>query len=644
MFEWDSCFKSMNMIKRFLVLIVCVFVGLFMACRTGVHVIDYPAFQVKNTSSLEITRLERNDTVTVVYAEVYQEPGSWIRVASSMYIQAEGQKYLIRGADGLKLDEVFWMPDSGKYAFKLFFPPLSRRVSMVDIIEDRMNVRGWHIWGLSLNPGIEIAPSAIRCEMAARDWQKANVLPPAELKMGKTKVKVILCGYHELMDGREVSLSVSDLFGGRGEFSKSIDGNHSCTFEFDQYATGGVYVDNALFHLMFFSAPGDDVEVYVDLQEATRRASRYQKDRMKAYPLAYIVGNSEYTSLNNDLQGQNTTIEFFPESFYSEILGMNADEYTNHVMKYYRAALDGLVNDATLPEGVKQYMKVNLRSRAAILICSGEGYLEQAHRRANHIDWNQRVIDFKAPAFTDKHFAILEELELNHSDMLYSENFPYCFKCVAFRVTSLERLEQLLGVDKGFLIDYFKLRGIYDQLENLNSLTAEQQENLASVDPYYAQAFEQMRKKIEADVIESMVKVGDRIRETPRVADEKLIDAIAARYKGKVVLIDFWATWCAPCRESIARFEPRKKQFENDRVVFVYITGEHAPKTKWLEMIGDIQGEHYRLDGKQWNYVCRQFKIDGIPSYMVVDKKGKVQLRNDFRDIGIETGLRQVLD
>ena len=131
---------------------------------------------------------------------------------------------------------------------------------------------------------------------------------------------------------------------------------------------------------------------------------------------------------------------------------------------------------------------------------------------------------------------------------------------------------------------------------------------------------------------------------SPRVADEKLIDAIAARYKGKVVLIDFWATWCAPCRESIARFEPRKKQFENDRVVFVYITGEHAPKTKWLEMIGDIQGEHYRLDGKQWNYVCRQFKIDGIPSYMVVDKKGKVQLRNDFRDIGIETGLRQVLD
>lgn len=77
---------------------------------------------------------------------------------------------------------------------------------------------------------------------------------------------------------------------------------------------------------------------------------------------------------------------------------------------------------------------------------------------------------------------MLEELELNHSDMLYSEDFPYCFKCVAYRVASLERLEQLLGVDKGFLIDYFKLRGIYDQLENMKPLTPEQQKNLASVD------------------------------------------------------------------------------------------------------------------------------------------------------------------
>ena len=623
---------------------VCVSVGLFTACQTGERVVDYPAFQVKNSSSLEITRVEMNDTVTLVYAEAYQEPGSWIRVASSMYIQAEGRKYPIQGADGLKLDKLFWMPDSGKYAFKLFFPSLPGEVNTIDIIEDRMNVGGWHIWGLNLNPGIEVAPSAIRCEMATRDWQKADVLPPAELKMGKTKVKVILCGYRELMDGRDIGLSVSDLFGGQTEFTKHIDGDYSCTFEFDQYTMNGVHVDNALFHLMFFAAPGDDVEVYVDLQEATRRASRYQKDRMRAYPLAYIVGDSEYSSLNNNLQEQHADIGFLPESFYSEILGMNADEYTNCVMKYYRAALDSLVNDATLPEGVKQYMKINLRSWVAVLLCSGEGYLEQAYRRANHIDWGQRATGFEAPAFTDRHFAMLEELELNHPDMLYSEDFPYCFKCVAYRVTSLERLERLLGVDKGFLIDYFKLQGIYDRLENMTPLTPEQQGNLASVNPYYARAFDQMKKKIEADVTESMIKAGDRIREVPQVPNEKLIDAIVARYKGKVVLVDFWATWCGPCRESIARFEPKKQQFENDNVVFVYLTGEHSPKVKWLEMIGDIQGEHYRLDGQQWNYVCKQFKIDGIPSYMVADKKGKVQLRNDFQDIGIEAGLRQVLN
>ena len=42
--------------------------------------------------------------------------------------------------------------------------------------------------------------------------------------------------------------------------------------------------------------------------------------------------------------------------------------------------------------------------------------------------------------------------------------------------------------------------------------------------------------------------------------------------------------------------------------------------------------KHYRLNDKQWAYLCDQFKIDGIPSYVVVDKDGTYKLRNDLRD------------
>jgi hypothetical protein len=49
-------------------------------------------------------------------------------------------------------------------------------------------------------------------------------------------------------------------------------------------------------------------------------------------------------------------------------------------------------------------------------------------------------------------------------------------------------------------------------------------------------------------------------------------------------------------------------------------------------MIADIKGEHYRVDEKQWRYLGNKFNIDGIPSYVLVDKNGNYMLRNDFRN------------
>lgn len=49
-------------------------------------------------------------------------------------------------------------------------------------------------------------------------------------------------------------------------------------------------------------------------------------------------------------------------------------------------------------------------------------------------------------------------------------------------------------------------------------------------------------------------------------------------------------------------------------------------------MIPDIKGLHYRLNDAQWRNICDYFKIDGIPSYVLVQKDGTYALTNEFRD------------
>ncbi len=78
---------------------------------------------------------------------------------------------------------------------------------------------------------------------------------------------------------------------------------------------------------------------------------------------------------------------------------------------------------------------------------------------------------------------------------------------------------------------------------------------------------------------------------------------------------------------AIAAFEPRKNKFKDKDVVFVYITNESSPNPNGWRWWQESRGEHYRLNRKQWEYICDYFGVDGIPSYVIVDRDGNARLR-----------------
>lgn len=81
---------------------------------------------------------------------------------------------------------------------------------------------------------------------------------------------------------------------------------------------------------------------------------------------------------------------------------------------------------------------------------------------------------------------------------------------------------------------------------------------------------------------------------------------------------------------------------EGKDIVYVFIAGENSPKETWDNMIPDIHGEHYRVTAAQWKYLSKQFSIQGVPTYIIVDKEGAViQKHTGFP--GVDTVKKELM-
>ena len=96
----------------------------------------------------EITKVETTDSATILHFDVVFQPGNWIRVPPESHIREYGTNNILKltKAVGIAPGEQFTMPDSGRTAYQLYFPPLAPEVTKIDFIEcDHPDC--WKIWG-----------------------------------------------------------------------------------------------------------------------------------------------------------------------------------------------------------------------------------------------------------------------------------------------------------------------------------------------------------------------------------------------------------------------------------------------------------------------------------------------------------------
>jgi len=91
--------------------------------------------------------------------------------------------------------------------------------------------------------------------------------------------------------------------------------------------------------------------------------------------------------------------------------------------------------------------------------------------------------------------------------------------------------------------------------------------------------------------------------------------------RGKVVLVNFWATWCQPCRSEMPDLETLYKKFKNEGLVVLSISDEEASKVK--PFIDEYRFS-YAILLDPGRIVGKEYNIEGIPKSFLYDREGKL--------------------
>ena len=100
-----------------------------------------------------------------------------------------------------------------------------------------------------------------------------------------------------------------------------------------------------------------------------------------------------------------------------------------------------------------------------------------------------------------------------------------------------------------------------------------------------------------------------------------------ADFKGKVVLVDVWATWCGPCRAEIPALKKLEEEMAGKDVAFIsYSVDEPKDLAKWKKLVADekLGGVQLIGDAAFKSPICTSYRINSIPRFMVFDKNGNI--------------------
>ncbi len=115
--------------------------------------------------------------------------------------------------------------------------------------------------------------------------------------------------------------------------------------------------------------------------------------------------------------------------------------------------------------------------------------------------------------------------------------------------------------------------------------------------------------------------------------------------RGKVVLVDFWASWCKPCRVENPNVVKTYKKYKDEGFT-IFSVSLDKNKKKWKQAIqqDNLSWDYHVSDLKGWNNrAAQKYQVNSIPATFLVDREGKI-IAKDLRGDKLEKKLAEVMN
>jgi thiol-disulfide isomerase/thioredoxin len=429
-----------------------------------------------------------------------------------------------------------------------------------------------------------------------------------------------------------IMLSVPDVILGRQtEYKKTVESDGSFTIEIPVVSPSyaAISVDSNEYAGLVLLFPGETTRMDLFSNE-TGKIGLCMIEGGELKPKdCNNIGNVSHQVMMTFIEGHNAP-QFQPP--------ITPEEYVDSMLIRMEKDLAVIYEDSLLSKNGKDLLYTQLKQVYLNLFFDYETY---AHRFCS----GQFI-----PQKPDKsYYAFLRHFDLNNPpqlyDIYYSKNIQSILTRPELNIPRLGNkpivdwlqevkaiLSDLSGTDSGFFYDMLAAEAYILQFrDELNPLSEQQKENILDYfsNPSFADMLfaENERTLLQLKEIEANKQTNLVVNETPPATKEELMNVIVFKYKGKVVVVDFWNTWCAPCLEAMQTSRELKHEMLDKDVVFVYLANTSSPKPLWEKKIPGIGGEHYYLNGKEWESISfsDKYGFEGIPTYLIFDKNGNLR-------------------